>query len=179
MTAPTSIRSAFLTALLILSLNVNASGMTKIHFSPIFTASVPTQSLDGATFFSSDGPAIRFSSKKYLAGSIITRERDGLGPTFDLTDYPLYLFGWKDTEGLTPEEAEIFMRSHEEWTAILDGPVFESVKLPEATAYTACSHRCEVILVKDGQTEQILHLTSQGFSQADLLRILGKNDATK
>ena len=94
--------------------------------------------------------------------------------------YPRYLFGQKSLDNLSAEAADRFSRSRSELKASLGDPAFESASISGATLYTACSTRCEGFVIQDGQDEQILHLTSRGFKQADLLRLLqGGDDAVE
>ena len=168
----TLFRSVAFVALTMAALDVYASGTTRIFFSGYFSAYLPTQSLDGATFFSSDGPGIKFSDGSHLAGTLITREREGFDPTFELRDYPLYLFGLKDPDELGIGDAEKFLRSHEELKSSLGDPVFEVVNVTGATFYSACSDRCEAIVVQDAQDEHLLHITSRGLSKTDIMTFL-------
>ncbi|MEH6500796.1 MAG: hypothetical protein V7751_15540 [Pseudoalteromonas distincta] len=173
-------RSAVMAALLITGMEAQATGLTKIFFSGYFSVSIPTESLDGATIFHSDGPGIKFSDGRHFAGALITREQESLGDEFELADYPLYLFGLKDTETLDQQEAEKFTRSLAELRASLGHPAFEQITINDATVYFACADRCEAIVVQHQQDEHLLHITSRGFSQSDLIAILqGGNDAIK
>ncbi len=157
-----------------------SSELTRIFYSGYFEAHVSTQSLEGATFFISDGPGIRFKDGRHVAGMVVTRESAGLDTDFDLREYPAYLFGQKRLDGLSAEVADKFSRSHTELKVSLNDPAFDSARINDATLYTACSTRCEGYLVQDGQDEQILHLSSRGFNQADLINLLqGGDNATK
>lgn len=161
-----------LAALTMAGFNAHATGLTKVFFSGYFSAYVPTSLLEEATFFHSDGPGIKFNDGRYFAGSLITREREDLDPAFSLRDYPLYLFGLKGFEHLDAADAARFQRSHEELKESLADPVFDSIKIPGATVYTACSTRCEAIAVQDVQDEHLLHITSRGFNPADITKLL-------
>lgn len=159
-------------ALLLIGLNAHASGTSRVFFSGYFSAHLSTPSLEGATFFVSDGPGVKFANGSYLAGSLITREGENFDYSFQLRDYPLYLFGLKDTGQLTTDQAEKFQRSHEALKHSLGSPVFEATRIPGATLYSACSDRCEAIVVQDTQDEHLLHITSRGLSQNDLMTLL-------
>ena len=165
----TLFRSVAFVALAMAALDVYASGTTRIFFSGYFSAYLPTRSLDGATFFSSDGPGIKFSDGSHLAGTLITREREGFDPAFKLRDYPLYLFGLKNPDELGIGDAEKFLRSHEELKVSLGDAVFEVTDVPGATFYSACSDRCEAIVVQDAQDEHLLHITSRGLGKTDIM----------
>lgn len=169
MPLPTLFRAVAFVALTIAALDVHAAGTTRIFFSGYFSAYLPARSLDGATFFSSDGPGIKFSDGSHLAGSLITREREGFDATFELKHYPLYLFGLKDPDELAKSDAEKFLRSREELKSSLGDPVFEVAELPGATFYSACSDRCEALLVQTDQDEHLLHITSRGLGKAELI----------
>lgn len=172
--------SAVMAALLLTGMEAQASGLTKFFFSGYFTISVPTEALEGATIFHSDGPGIKFSDGNHLAGAVITRERENLDTEFELANYPLYLFGLKNTESLDPQEAEKFTRSLVELRASLGNPAFEQITVNDATVYFACADRCEAIVVQHQQDDQLLHITSRGFSQSELIAILQEgNDAIK
>lgn len=174
MTATRSLLSLTFAALCSLSFNASATGETKIFYSGYFTGYVPTESLNGATFFTSyaSGLGIKYSATKYVTGTIITHELESLGTEFNLADYPLYLLGLKDTADLSSEVAEPFNNSREEMKASMHDPVIDTLKIDGATVYTACSEHCEAFVVQDSQAEQILHLTSRGFSQSELISIL-------
>ena len=165
----TLFRSVAFVALAMAALDVYASGTTRIFFSGYFSAYLPTRSLDGATFFSSDGPGIKFSDGSHLAGTLITREREGFDPAFKLRDYPLYLFGLKGPDELGTGDAGKFLRSHEELKVSLGDAVFEVTDVPGATFYSACSDRCEAIVVQDAQDEHLLHITSRGLGKTDIM----------
>lgn len=165
-------RLIILTALTMAGFSASATGLTKVFYSGYFTAYVPTPSLDEATFFHSDGPGIKFKDGRYFAGSLITRQRENLDPAFSLRDYPLYLFGLKGFEHLDAANAARFQRSHEELKESLADPVFDSIQIPGATVYTACSTRCEAIVVQDAQDEHLLHITSRGFNPGDITTLL-------
>lgn len=178
MTTPKSFRFLVFAALAMAGLNAHATGLTKVFFSGYFSAYVPTHSLDGATFFNSDGPGIKFSDGRYFAGSLITRQQENVDPSFSLRDYPLYLFGLKGVAQLGAEEAARFERSHAELKESLGDPAFDSAQIPGATLYTACSSRCEAIVVQDAQDEHLLHITSRGFNSAAIMTLLQDgNDA--
>lgn len=157
-----------------LSLNASATGQTRIFYSAYFSGYVPTVSLEGATLFASyaSGVGIRFSPTKYVAGTIITHELENLDPDFNLADYPLYFFGLKDTSDLSPEVARPFDNSREEMRSSMNDPAIDTLKVDGATVYIACSPHCEALVVQESQSEQILHLTSRGVGQSELVSIL-------
>ena len=157
-----------------LSLNASATGKTRIFYSAYFSGYVPTASLEGATFFGSyaGGLGIRFSSTEYVAGTIITHELENLDADFNLADYPLYFFGLKDTSDLPPEVAKPFDNSREEMKSSMNDPPIDTLKIDGATVYIACSPHCEALVVQESQAEQILHLTSRGLAQSELVSIL-------
>lgn len=159
-------------AILFVNSHAHAGQVTSIFYSGYFTAAIPTKALEGATFFLSDGPGIKFGPDRNLVGSIITRAEEGFAPDFDLKSYPLYLFGWKKTDNLISEIADTFIRSRAELIASLNNPTFDSMEVPGATIYSACSDRCVAFVVQDDQDEQLLMLTSRGFSATDLANIL-------
>src|SRR5690606_39171809 len=103
MTYPKPFGLVIFTALVLTGLNVHASGTTRVFFSGYFSAHIPTQSLERATFFISDGPGVKFANGSHLAGSLITRERENFDSSFQLRNYPLYLFGLKDTGQLSAD----------------------------------------------------------------------------
>ena len=161
-----------LACILLFNTHVHAKQTTNIFYSGYFTVSIPTQSLEGATFFLADGPGIKFSSDRHLVGSVITRDEEGFSAEFDLKSYPLYLFGWKETDNLSPEIADRFVRSRAELIASMNNPTLDSMEVSGATIYSACSDRCVSFVVQGYQDEQLLMLTSQGFSAMDLAGVL-------
>src|SRR5690554_131322 len=118
------------------------------------------------------GLGIRFSSTEYVAGTIITHELENLDADFNLADYPLYFFGLKDTSDLPPEVAKPFDNSREEMKSSMNDPPIDTLKIDGATVYIACSPHCEALVVQESQAEQILHLTSRGLGQNELVSIL-------
>src|SRR5690554_6724340 len=157
-----------------LSLNASATGKTRIFYSAYFSGYVPTASLEGATFFGSyaGGLGVRFSSTESVAGTIITHELENLDADFNLADYPLYFFGLKDTADLSPEVAKPFDNSREEMRSSMNNPPIDTLKIDGATVYIACTPHCEALVVQESQAEQILHLTSRGLGQSELVSIL-------
>lgn len=176
----TSIKLLIVAAAMSFAATSAAAEQTRIVYSGYFETYIPTESLTGATFFSSDGPAIRFKGGGHIAGSIVTHQTAGFEAGFDFRDYPLYLFGQKESSGLRPDISDAFIRSRAELQESLNQPTFDAVSIQGGTLYTACSHRCEAFVVQDDQSEQMLHLTTRGFTQTDLIKFLqGGNDAAK
>lgn len=182
MTGTRTMRAASLAVLIALCQFAEAEPITKVFYSGYFTGYFPTSDLEGSTLFVSEGPGIgiKLGRGGYISGMVISHEKENLDADFNLADYPLYLYGHKNTDHLPPTIAEPFVNSLKILKSSLEGPVFDTVKIDGATVYTACSHRCEAIVVQADQSEQILHLTSDGLTQADILALVkGDTNATK
>lgn len=169
-----TIRLASIAMLMTLSQLAQGEPITKVFYSGYFTGYFSTSDLEGSTFFVSEGPGIgvKLGRGGYVSGMVITHAKESLDVGFNLADYPLYLYGHKDTDDLPPAVAEPFVNSLEALKHNLKNPVFDTLNISGATVYTACSHRCEAIVVQANQNEQILHLTSDGLTQADILALI-------
>ncbi len=169
-----TLKVASIATLVALSQLAQGEPMTKVFYSGYFTGYLPTSDLEGSTLFVSEGPGIgiKLGSRGYVSGMVITHAKENLDVSFNLADYPLYLYGHKDTDDLPPEVAEPFINSLEVLKRNLKNPTFDTVNIDGATVYTACSQRCEAIVVQTSQNEQILHLTSEGLTQAEIVALL-------
>lgn len=145
--------------------------MTTIIYSGSFKIDFPTKSLVKAKILSIDGPSIKFYNNSTISGLIITKELESLPLSFDLHDYPSYALGLKSTEKLPEILQNKFLNSSDEIRRNYKSPrVFYNDNGKDI--YMACNiDYCIEFVVNKDVTDQILMITTYGFTQEQLLEI--------
>lgn len=145
--------------------------MTTIIYSGSFKIEFPTKSLVKAKILSIDGPSIKFYNNSTISGLIITKELESLPLSFDLHDYPSYALGLKSTEKLPEILQNKFLNSSDEIRRNYKSPhVFYNDNGKDI--YMACNiDSCIEFVVNKDVTDQILMITTYGFTQEQLLEI--------
>jgi hypothetical protein len=151
----------------------SAKPSTVISYSDAFNLSLPTSTLSEATFFSADGLSVGWSDQKLISGLIVTRELESLPSNFDLKDYPRYLLKLKDTSGLSPEVAEIFNNSANEFDYSFGLENVTERTTDSLKIYSACREdRCTAFVLKEGVNDHILSMYTQKISEQEFNDLL-------
>lgn len=146
-----------------------SGALTSVHYSAYFSLKLPTSMFDGAKVYSADGPALIFNGNKSLSGAIVTKELESLPDNFDLSKYPAYLFGLTEIAGLEANIQQRFRRSRQEMVHSLESPTISESKGADYSVFSACAGlECVSFIVQDTQSEQILMLSTNGFTPVEL-----------
>ncbi len=146
---------------------------TKIHYSGYFILTIPTPMLANAKILDSDGTVIVFDKKRQLSGFVITNEKDNLPEKFNLRDYPKYLLGLKETDGLPADIKRKFELSSKELKQSLGGLAVSIYDESSKVYYVVCKEKsCVTFVIMKNQGEQIFMLTSEGFDWGFLKKII-------
>lgn len=154
---------------------------TSLLYSGYFKLSLPTSSLESAKILSSDGPTILLKNGSSLSGLVITRELESLPADFNLRDYPLYVLGLAEPDTLNPKIRSKFENSQRELFGALQSPRLAQSSGKGYTLHSACDElECVSFLIQDKQDEQILMLSTTGFTIVDLQEAIeGANNANR
>jgi len=129
--------------------------------------------LISAKIYSSDGVSIKFSDNSSLSGLLITNDMDGLSSKFNMHDYPKYILGVKELEGLSKKETELFSNSLEEIKYTYHNQPVYRTSGSSAEIYIICSDNlCLSFIVKLENREQIFMLSGTNISQQKFTTIV-------
>lgn len=146
---------------------------TSISYSPFFKINVPTQQLVDSTFFKSDGIAIKFQDSSLLSGYLISKDTSGLGGSFNMNEYPEYLFGLKDTDELDKSKKTLFINSQGEINYTYGSQSVVKIANERKTIYLKCKDKlCISFITKSKITDQILMITGSNIKPETLMKIL-------
>jgi len=150
-----------------------SSNQTYISYSPTFKVEITSRDLEQATIFLSDGISVKFSDESSISGLLITKKLESLNSSFNLHDYPKYILGLKNLNGLQEQEANLFSSSLKEIQYSYNLQNISEYHADGKSTYVICSSEsCLSYIVKAENVEQILMVTGINIQKSKFIQII-------